>query len=153
MMVVMHSGAYEVRFVLVIDRPELRDASFRPVKPSTRTSQTWCYTSQAAAVGAAREMLEGRWDFASEYIAAVEVVQVRGDRGRRTVRRRVERTRDETPRARRMAMVAVGGARRRAAIGADGPGIRATSATRSASHRPARPASADAAGANHGAGR
>jgi hypothetical protein len=112
MMVCMNEGAYEVRYTLVIDRPELRDASFRPVAPGTRTVLTWCYTSQTAAVRMFEEMRAGRWDFASEYIAGVSVEQRRPHASRRTVRRRVERVRAETTLQRRRAMLAVGAARR-----------------------------------------
>jgi len=87
---------YRVTIVIVVDRPELRDASFMPVAPGTRTVWTERYATQGQAVRLFKEILRGAWDFASEYVAAVSVDRMQSVASPRTVRCRVERERTQT---------------------------------------------------------
>lgn len=108
----MNKTRYEIRFTLTVDRPELRDSTFTPVAPGTKTAQTWTYTSQAGAAGEFAAMVEGRWDFASEYISSVQVVQICASGLRRNFRPWTTRTRNESEIERKRALLAVAGARR-----------------------------------------
>ncbi len=83
---------YQVRFLLIVDRPWLRGSTYQAVKTGARLSQTICCRTQGAAVRQMLALLAGEDDCYSEYVARVEVVQVR-ERGRpRCVRRPVERS-------------------------------------------------------------
>ena len=79
--------SYEVRFTLVVDHPEKRDSSFKPVDPGSRFHQTWSYDGQADAARVGDSMLRGEWDFGSEYITSVQVLELRPGRSPRTVRK------------------------------------------------------------------
>ena len=71
----MSKLSYTVEMVLVVDRPDLRDASFAPVPAGTRVRQSWRYATQAAAVAEFERVLAGEYDFDSEYVARVWVLR------------------------------------------------------------------------------
>jgi hypothetical protein len=110
MLAVDTSKPYRIDIVICVDRPELRDASFMPVPPGTRTVCRYWHATQGAAVREFSSIVRGDWDFASEYAAAVSVVKMQPSRSPRTVRRRVECTREQledvTTRRRRSLQVA-----------------------------------------------
>lgn len=108
----METTRYEVRFTLTVDRPELRDSTFAPVAPGTKSAQTWTYSTATAAAREFAEMVAGRWDFASEYISSVQVVQVCKSGLKRNFRPWTTRTRVESEIDRKRATLAVGAARR-----------------------------------------
>jgi hypothetical protein len=87
--------SYRVTQVIVCDRPELRGETFHPVAPGHRTVYSVNYTTQTRAVREYEAILAGQNDFSTEYVARVDVVQLREGRSSRVVRRRVERTRVE----------------------------------------------------------
>ena len=104
--------SYEVRFVVVVDRPELRNESFAPVAPNTRVTINRYARTQGEAVRLFESILRGGEDYLSEYVAVVSVVQLRTNRSPRVMRTRVERTRNEHPRRSQMATLAVAAMRR-----------------------------------------
>lgn len=108
----MRTKTFEVRWTVVADRPELRNASYAPVAPGTKSFNRQVTTSQTQAIRLFEELLGGEWDFAAEYVAAAAVSQLYTGRSPRTVRRRVERERAETSRQRHRAILQVGAARR-----------------------------------------
>lgn len=108
----MKTKTFEVRWTVVADRPELRNASYAPVAAGTKVHQRQVTTSQTQAIRLFEELLGGEWDFAAEYVAAAAVSQLYTGRSPRTVRRRVERERAETTRQRQRAILQVGAARR-----------------------------------------
>ena len=83
----MTQKRYEVRFVIVVDHPEKRGPSFAPVDSGTRSSQVWGYEGQADAARVGDSMLDGAWDFGSEYVAKVQVLELRVGRSSRQVRK------------------------------------------------------------------
>lgn len=103
---------YEVWTTLVVDRPELRGPTYAPVRPGHRQGMVQRFATQAAALRYRDAVLRGEDDYASEYIAAVTVVQARRNSSPRIVRRRVEWTRQESTKDWRRNMLAVGAARR-----------------------------------------
>lgn len=108
----MEDKRFAVQMVTTVDRPELRGATFPRVAPGTRIPASDTFTSQAAAVREFERILGGCYDFAGEFVSAVEVVQLYTGRSPRTVRQRVVRERRETAREHRRAILAVGAARR-----------------------------------------
>lgn len=104
---------YEVWFVLLVDRPELRGPSYTPVAPGTRFGQTERFATCGQAVRFHDRLLAGEYDFASEIVVKSQVVSYQGRKGSpRTVRRQVTRTRTETASDRARALLGVASARR-----------------------------------------
>jgi hypothetical protein len=85
------SGDYHCTSVTVVDRPWLRSASFPVVPEGFRIITHARYATAGEAVKEMRCILDGRDDFASEYVYAVEVTKATGYR--RTIRKRVEKAR------------------------------------------------------------
>ena len=91
--VVTAPAFYRVTIVTIVDRPDLRNATYAAVEPGSKVvarRDTW---SRGEALALFDDAVRGAWDFGSEYVAAVEVWRMRDGRSPRTVRRRVERTR------------------------------------------------------------
>lgn len=65
---------YEVRFVIVVDHPELRGPTYQPVEAGHRSSQVFTCKSWAEAARYADGMIQGEWDFGSEYVTSVQAV-------------------------------------------------------------------------------
>jgi len=85
---------YEVEFCTHVDHPEKRDASFvrRDVHKQVNRDR---FQSQGAAVGYFNQIVNGQWDFSSEYVCWVQVYHVRPHKRARCVRKRVDRERPE----------------------------------------------------------
>ena len=80
---------FEVRFTLVVDHPEKRDSSFKPVKAGSAFHQVWTCKTWAEAARYADAFVRGEWDFGSEYIETVSAVAcAEDDRVLRTIRKR-----------------------------------------------------------------
>lgn len=85
---------YLVELCIHVDRPDLRDNSYR-CREEHRQVNKWTYQSQGAAVCVFNEILNGEWDFSSEYVCWVQVHHIRPGKRSRCVRRRVDRQRPE----------------------------------------------------------
>lgn len=100
--------AYEVRYTIHLDRPELRGETF-PKLPAGKLHFTWTYESYNAAVGEFNMMVKGEYDFASEYVSKVCVVRTHEGKSPTVVRKTVERKRaNESEWLRMMRTLAVG---------------------------------------------
>lgn len=87
-------GQFEVRWALVVDRPEKRDASFKPMKAG-RVGQSKSFTNQKMALSYAKGLVAGEEDFESEYPTNITVVQLYQGKSPRRVMKPVERERGE----------------------------------------------------------
>lgn len=87
------AAKYEVEFFILVDHPEKRDASFRPVEPGTMVRTVWEYPTQSRAVRVFESICRGEYDFGSEYVAKVRVLAKRPSASARLVRKWVERKR------------------------------------------------------------
>lgn len=90
-----YSRVFEVSFTTIVDRPELRGPSLPVVPAGHRIHDTYVFETQAQAIALFNAMVGGEWDFGSEFLARVQVLDVRdGNRSiARAVRKPVERTR------------------------------------------------------------
>lgn len=88
----MHSHGYSVQWRLVVDHPEKRDSSFRPVPPGS-FGQRRDFTTQALALGLYESLLRGDEDFAAEYPTEIRVLRHYPNRSPRYVRKPVQRAR------------------------------------------------------------
>lgn len=84
---------YIVEYTIIVDRPEKRDASFRPVHKDSFVNQSTTCQTHGAAVKLYREMVRGEWDFSSEYVSKVRVIAKDGLASPRLVRKVVLRGR------------------------------------------------------------
>ena len=91
---------YRVVITTIVDRPELRDDSYRPVKAGTTVRYVKDCVRLAGAVSLYDEVLEGEWDFMSEYAKSVRVERMvwsptLGDfiQARRVCRKQISRKR------------------------------------------------------------
>lgn len=64
---------YIVAVTTIVDRPELRDVSFRRVPQGTAIHQKITTRSRKSAISLAKAHLTGEYDFASEYVCSVRV--------------------------------------------------------------------------------
>lgn len=87
------AAKYEVEFFILVDHPEKRNASFRPVEPGTLVRTVWEYPTQSRAVAVFDSICRGDWDFGSEYVVKVRVLRIPQHAGWHTVRKWVERQR------------------------------------------------------------
>lgn len=99
----MKTIGYEVLICTKVDHPEKRNDTYPKVPPNTYVNaRVFCATANRAT-RLYQEVLEGEWDFESEYAKHVEVVRVTDGPGRQpTYRRRVDRTRGSALEARIM---------------------------------------------------
>lgn len=72
---------FVVEYVVVVDHPELRDPSFRPVPRGLRISHRESFTTFGAASRLYDRILSGEHDYGSEYIGRVVVKRKRPGRG------------------------------------------------------------------------
>ncbi|TXH56153.1 MAG: hypothetical protein E6Q97_06985 [Desulfurellales bacterium] len=84
---------YEVEFFILVDHPEKRDASYRPVEPGTMVRTVWEYPTQSRAVAVFDSICRGDYDFGSEYVTKVRVLRISMQSSPRLVRKWVERAR------------------------------------------------------------
>jgi len=92
------AGKYLVDHTIVVDHPELRDSSYRPVSAGTRVHLSWRFATRAGALAFVADILSGQCDFASEYVSCVRVTmdiepKKFGSKSWREVVPRTERTR------------------------------------------------------------
>lgn len=86
----MNAKSYTVRIVTIVDRPALRGPTYTPVAAGTKVvEERVC--SFGAAVRVYEAALRGDYDFASEFVLKVEVIQKRTNASPRVVRKLVER--------------------------------------------------------------
>lgn len=85
--------AYVVEARIIIDRPQLRDASFPAVAPGHVVNFRQACESLKEALGLFDSMVSGGWDFGSEYVACASVKRTYTSSSPRWIRRPVERTR------------------------------------------------------------
>lgn len=93
----MTEARYEVEFFTLVDHPEKRNASYRPVEPGTLIRTVWKYTTQSRAVAEFDSICRGDYDFGSEYVMKVRVLAERPHASPRLVRKWVERSRSVKP--------------------------------------------------------
>jgi hypothetical protein len=84
---------YEVRYWLVVDHPELRGPTFPEVDAGTVILNRDSYQNRKDAIQFAKGLVTGGYDFGSEYVRAVEVLQMLEGQSPRYIRRRVNRER------------------------------------------------------------
>lgn len=89
----MTEARYKVEFFTLVDHPEKRDASYRPVEPGTMVRTVWEYPTQSRAVAVFDSICRGDYDFGSEYVMKVRVMAKRASASARLVRKWVERER------------------------------------------------------------
>jgi hypothetical protein len=87
------SKNYCVEFTIHVDHPEKRCSSFPVVEAGTKIHNQWCYDRQSDAVRMFESILLGNWDYSSEFMEKVRVIQFRHDQSPRIVRKTVNRTR------------------------------------------------------------
>jgi hypothetical protein len=78
---------YEVRITTIVDAPERRGPSYRPVAPGTPIHITERFATQRRAVSFYNEIMAGEWDFGSEYVSRIQALKMRPNRSPRVVRR------------------------------------------------------------------
>lgn len=84
---------YQVRFTVVVDRPERRGPSYAPVPAGHRIPTTFTFPTQGAAVRYWESILAGGEDYASEYVSKAQVVRTYAGRSPAFVRKEVQRAR------------------------------------------------------------
>lgn len=84
---------YEIRITTIVDAPERRGASYRPVAPGTPIHITERFATQRRAVAFYNEIVSGEWDFGSEYVSRIQALKMRPNRSPRVVRRTQVRAR------------------------------------------------------------
>lgn len=91
----MTASYYTVDFRIVVDRPDRRGEDFSQVPAGHRIHTSWQYRTRREALAVFEAILRGDYDFGSEYVACVEVLDRDCYRTRspRWVRRPVERRR------------------------------------------------------------
>ena len=65
---------YTVEFTIIVDHPEKRCKTLPKVFAGTFINTSSSYPNQGAAVKMYREIVQGEWDFGSEYVSRVRVV-------------------------------------------------------------------------------
>lgn len=95
----MSSGQYIVRIRTTVDAPERRGDSYPKVSPGHHCNWTMTFDKQRGAVALYRDVLAGEYDFGSEFVSLVVVLQMREQRSPRLVRRyrRRERPTPDAP--------------------------------------------------------
>jgi hypothetical protein len=83
---------YSVRWTVVVDHPEKRNASFRPSEPHKLHHQK-DFETQNAAIAFYDSLVRGEEDFGSEYPTAIRALQIFEFRSPRVVRKLVGRER------------------------------------------------------------
>lgn len=84
---------YEVRFTNTVDASERRNSTYPVVKAGTDLHMKYNFVSQNGAVAFFNSILEGEWDFGSEFVSKITVLAMYDFRSPRVVRRTVVRTR------------------------------------------------------------
>jgi hypothetical protein len=77
---------YTLLHTIVVDHPERRDDSFAPVPAGHRVATHFSYRGQGGAVRDYAAMLAGGYDFSSEYVTRVELIQHMPNGSKRVVR-------------------------------------------------------------------
>jgi hypothetical protein len=86
---------YVVRWVTKVDHPEKRDASYKVRDKVSVGSNRATFKTKEAALGRAKDLVNGDEDFASEFTSKVEVYQVLANGRTRQIMKMVERERGE----------------------------------------------------------
>lgn len=76
-----------------VDRPEMRGPTYTPVERGAILVYQERFAKQSDAVARFQQMLDGNWDFKSEYVKWVQVTKDLPTGGYRWVRRQVSRSR------------------------------------------------------------
>lgn len=84
---------YQVEFLTVVDRPELRSVTLPVVAVNKALPTILRYPTLRQAVIAFDEICRGEYDFASEYVEKVRIVKPQVNASARIVRKQVERMR------------------------------------------------------------
>jgi hypothetical protein len=82
---------FVVRWVTVVDHPELRNESLPSVKPGHVIVNSPRFETRREAVAFFNDIVAGEYDCDSEYVRSVDVSEHFPRTGSRTVRKRVER--------------------------------------------------------------
>lgn len=93
-----NAGKYLVDYTLTVDRPELRDSSYRPVPAGTKCALQARFATRAGALAFVAEIMAGQWDFAAEIVTSVRCtmdvnVRVSGGKSWREIVPRTARAR------------------------------------------------------------
>lgn len=65
---------YTVEFTIIVDHPEKRCETLPKVFAGTFINTSSSHPNQGAAVKMYREIVQGEWDFGSEYVSRVRVI-------------------------------------------------------------------------------
>lgn len=86
---------YRVIVRTMVDHPELRSETLPKVRAGACIVNHASYEGAGRALFEMRTVLEGHWDFASEFAYAVDIERVNHTTGKRTTfRKRIERMQD-----------------------------------------------------------
>lgn len=77
---------YIVEFTIIVDHPEKRCETLPKVFAGTFINTSSSHQNQASAVKAYREIVQGEWDFGSEYVSRVRVIAKTATASPRVVR-------------------------------------------------------------------
>ena len=77
---------YTVEFTIIVDHPDKRCETLPKVFAGTFINTSSSHSNQGAALKAYREIVQGEWDFGSEYVSRVRVIAKTATASPRVVR-------------------------------------------------------------------
>lgn len=79
-------ATYIVEFTIIVDHPEKRCNTLPRVFAGTFINTSSSHSNQGTALKAYREIIQGEWDFGSEYVSRVRVIAKTATASPRVVR-------------------------------------------------------------------